>query len=104
MIGGKPGTFVQQSSTDASVFGGTGKPVPGPGKQQQLAAGKAPQFLQKLTPISARPGENVKFISEFDGTPAPSVQWMFNGRVIVGTRDQKALFHTQLSYKTIIIN
>jgi hypothetical protein len=94
VIGGKPGTFVQQSSTEASAFGGTAKPAggPSPASIQQAQAGKAPQFLQKLISINARQGENVKFVADYDGTPPPAIQWTCNGRVLSGGRDQKACF------------
>lgn len=47
-------------------------------------ASKAPQFLQKLTSINARAGENVKFVSEFDAEPLPDISWNFNGKPLTG--------------------
>jgi hypothetical protein len=101
VIGGKPGTFVQQSSTEASAFSGTAKPGgPSPASIQQAQAGKAPQFLQKLIPINARQGENVKFVADYDGTPPPAIQWTCNGRVLSGGRDQKVcLFDLLINWK-----
>ncbi|KAI6230227.1 Hemicentin-1 [Aphelenchoides fujianensis] len=51
--------------------------------------GKAPQILQKLTGINARTGENVKFVLQFDGTPAPEISWTFNGKPLTDGKEHK---------------
>lgn len=41
-----------------------------------------PQFLQKLTSINAREGDNITFVAEFNNESAPKVEWHFNGRLL----------------------
>uniref|UniRef100_A0A915DZ78 Ig-like domain-containing protein n=1 Tax=Ditylenchus dipsaci TaxID=166011 RepID=A0A915DZ78_9BILA len=80
VIGGKPGVFQAGNTTSNYTV------VTKNGGSQQAGKGgaKAPQFLQKLTSINARPGENVKLVAEIDGDPVPTVQWQFNGRQLPG--------------------
>uniref|UniRef100_A0A914H0K8 Ig-like domain-containing protein n=1 Tax=Globodera rostochiensis TaxID=31243 RepID=A0A914H0K8_GLORO len=69
VIAGKPGAYPGQ--------------ITGPGKFGQAAfATKAPEFVTKLNSINARQGENIKFSVEIDGNPAPTVQWLVNGKQI----------------------
>lgn len=66
VISGKPGIFTSTTTNNNR-------------KQQD---GKSPQFLQKLTSINARQGQNVKLVAEIDGQPMPTIQWLFNGKPI----------------------
>ena len=79
VIGGKPGTFVAQTPTAPGKAGTGGtsqsQTVVPPATAAKPGGGgpKAPQFLQKLQAIRAKPGENVTFSVEFDGEPAPAI-------------------------------
>ena len=82
----KPGS-VTQTTMKATANGTTPQGAP---------KSKSPQFLQKLSAINARAGENVKFVAEIDGDPQPTVSWQFNGRQLYGGRDQKVCGHYML--------
>ncbi|VDK66159.1 unnamed protein product, partial [Onchocerca ochengi] len=49
----------------------------------------APQFISKLSDITARPGHTVKFVAEISGNPPPTVAWQFNGKPLHDGRDHK---------------
>lgn len=83
VIGGKPGLFQAPSSNSQ---GSSAKRT------------NAPQFLQKLTSINARQGENVTFVAEFDGEPAPTVQWQFNGRQLQSVENFKVSHRRNLFF------
>lgn len=87
MIGGKPGVFTQDGTT-TQVRNGTAVQQAG----AKAGGSKAPQFLQKLTSINARQGENVKLVADIDGDPMPTVQWHFNGRQLPGGPVHKVSF------------
>jgi len=80
--------FSQQGTTTTitQTRNGTAGQPPATAKK---GGSKAPQFLQKLTSINARQGENVKLVADIDGDPEPTVQWQFNGRQLYGGRDHK---------------
>uniref|UniRef100_A0A7E4ZS77 Immunoglobulin I-set domain protein n=1 Tax=Panagrellus redivivus TaxID=6233 RepID=A0A7E4ZS77_PANRE len=84
----KPGT----TTTTTVTTGGTTKSkqtAGANGSVKQASGPKAPQFLQKLSAINARAGENVKFVADIDGSPLPTVTWQFNGRPLTNGRDHK---------------
>uniref|UniRef100_A0A915PRJ2 Ig-like domain-containing protein n=1 Tax=Setaria digitata TaxID=48799 RepID=A0A915PRJ2_9BILA len=57
----------------------------------------APQFLTKLSDVTARPayfifvpsGQSVKFAAEISGNPQPTVAWQFNGKPLYDGRNHK---------------
>uniref|UniRef100_F1KPJ7 Titin n=1 Tax=Ascaris suum TaxID=6253 RepID=F1KPJ7_ASCSU len=81
----KSGSFRQTIITKATP--GVVQP-PQPAPKTKLPAGP-PQFISKLSDISARPGHTVKFVAEISGDPQPSVAWQFNGRPLYSGRDTK---------------
>ncbi|KAF8383875.1 ketn-1 [Pristionchus pacificus] len=48
-------------------------------------ASGAPQFVTKLSDVSARQGHTVKFTAEIAGNPLPTVKWTHNGRPLVAS-------------------
>ncbi|CAJ0586229.1 unnamed protein product, partial [Mesorhabditis spiculigera] len=54
-----------------------------------VSEASVPQFVSKLSDISARQGHTVKFSVEIGGDPLPTVQWYHNGRQLMGGRDVK---------------
>ncbi|CAG9532190.1 unnamed protein product [Cercopithifilaria johnstoni] len=49
----------------------------------------APQFISKLSDVTARPGHTVKFVAEISGNPQPTVAWQFNGKPLYDGRNHK---------------
>ncbi|GMR57574.1 hypothetical protein PMAYCL1PPCAC_27769, partial [Pristionchus mayeri] len=45
----------------------------------------APQFITKLSDVSARQGHTVKFTAEIAGNPLPTVKWTHNGRPLAAS-------------------
>ncbi|VDK72603.1 unnamed protein product [Litomosoides sigmodontis] len=41
-----------------------------------------PQFISKLSDITARSGHTVKFVAEISGNPQPTATWQFNGKIL----------------------
>ncbi|VDO41301.1 unnamed protein product [Onchocerca flexuosa] len=52
----------------------------------------APQFISKLSDITARPGHTVKFVAEISGNPPLTVAWQFNGKPLNDGRNRKVNF------------
>nr|CDQ05422.1 BMA-KETN-1, isoform j [Brugia malayi] len=49
----------------------------------------APQFILKLSDITARPGHTVKFVAEISGNPQPTIAWQFNGKPLYDGHNHK---------------
>ncbi|CAD5224125.1 unnamed protein product [Bursaphelenchus okinawaensis] len=68
----------------ASATGTIVSEGPSSAQSKTTQAAKAPQFVQKLTSINARAGENVKLVAVIDGQPLPNITWNFNGKALTG--------------------
>ncbi|VDO46957.1 unnamed protein product [Brugia timori] len=55
----------------------------------------APQFILKLSDITARPGHTVKFVAEISGNPQPTIAWQFNGKPLYDGHNHKVCFYVQ---------
>ncbi|VDK45179.1 unnamed protein product [Anisakis simplex] len=80
----KTGAARQVIATKTGAKAGPPQPPP---KTKPLSG--SPQFISKLSDITARPGHTVKFVAEISGDPQPSVAWQFNGKPIYNGRDHK---------------
>lgn len=56
---------------------------------KKTPSSSSPQFILKLSDITARPGHTVKFVAEISGNPQPTVAWQFNGKPLYDGRNHK---------------